>query len=63
MAICGGLEQTVVQDVPKGFSQGAQDLLLGLPHCGVWVEPQTFLQERQEKTSLSFNFTEQRSLS
>lgn len=48
MAVRGGLEQTIVQDVPQRFGQGAQHLLLGLPHCGIWVKPQTFLQERQK---------------
>lgn len=43
MAICGRLEQTIVQDVPQRFGQGAQHLLLGLPHGGIWVKPQTFL--------------------
>lgn len=45
VAVRGGLEQTVVQDVPQRFGQGAQHLLLGLPHRGIRVEPQTFLQE------------------
>lgn len=53
MAVCGRLEQTVVQDVPQRFGQGAQHLLLGLPHCGVWVKTQTFLQERQKEMQLS----------
>lgn len=47
VAVGGGLEQAVVQDVPQGLGQGAEDLLLGLPHGGVGVEAQTFLQGEQ----------------
>lgn len=52
MAVRGGLEQTIVQDVPQRFGEGAQDLLLGLPHRGIRVEPQTFLQETPEGAQL-----------
>lgn len=48
MAICGGLEQTIVQDIPQRFSQGAQHLLFGLPHSGIRVKSQTFLQKQQK---------------
>lgn len=58
MAVRGGLEQTVVQDVPQRFGQGAEHLLLGLPHRGVRVEPQTFLPEGREETQISFEFME-----
>lgn len=53
MAVRGRLEQTIVQDVPQRFGQGAQHLLLGLPHGGVWVKTQTFLQERETEMQLS----------
>lgn len=49
VAVRGGLEQAVVQDVPQGFGQGAEHLLLGLPHRGVRVEAQTFLREGKNK--------------
>lgn len=48
IAVGGGLEQTIVQDISQRFGQGAKHLLLGLPHCGVWVKPQTFLEDRQK---------------
>lgn len=48
VAVRGGLEQAIVQDVPQRFGQGAQHLLLGLPHRRIWVKPQTFLQETQK---------------
>lgn len=54
VAIGGGLEQTIVQDVPQRFSQGAQHLLFGLPHSGIRVESQTFLQKRQKQSGNSF---------
>lgn len=47
VAVCGRLEQTVVQDVSQRLGQRTQHLLLGPPHGGVRVEPQTFLQEQQ----------------
>lgn len=50
VAICGGLEQTIVQDIPQRFSEGAQHLLFGLPHSGIRVKSQTFLQKQQEQS-------------
>lgn len=54
VAICGGLEQTIVQDIPQRFSQGAQHLLFGLPHSGIRVKSQTFLQKQQKQSGYSF---------
>lgn len=50
MAICGRLEQTVVQDIPQRFRQRAQHLLFGLPHAGIWVKTQTLLQDQQKQS-------------
>lgn len=47
MAIGGGLKQAVVQDVTQRLGEGAQHLLLGLPHRRFGVEPQTLLENGQ----------------
>lgn len=54
VAVCGGLEQTIVQDIPQRFGQGAQHLLLGLPHSSIRVKAQTFLQKQQQQRGKSF---------
>lgn len=43
VSVGGRLEQAVVQDVPQRLGQGAQYLLLSLPHRRIRVEPQTLL--------------------
>lgn len=43
VAVGGGLEEAVVENVSQGLGERAQHLLLGLPHGGVRVEAQTFL--------------------
>lgn len=43
LAVPGGLEEAVVQDVFQGLVECAQDPLLGHPHRGIRVETHAFL--------------------
>lgn len=48
-SISGRLEEAVVVHVPQRFAEGADDLLLGVPHCTVRVKLETPLRSTQRE--------------